>query len=287
MWRLQSASAVLQALSEHRASPPCSFSVPSDPADALHPQLWPAHRVLCGRDPTFFYLPALSPAEVDVLERIKDEPFSLSGKTFVEYVSSLTPGLAWKVRRRRAFLLLKRRAQRSSLSLLAVRAADALPYASQDLLTIVGSDTTSSPLASAVRNGLLVHAFFHLDLLVARPSDGGPSPLWHTFGTLAVPTFVHCSRAHPALGPDLWRLTNDVLRQVLVYAALPSAAADPALCITIEEYVTLEVLAQRRIVAAVERAQVAQTVKDVLVANSEAHLEVLRDKMAALRDDWT
>ncbi|GAA5841063.1 hypothetical protein JCM9279_000527 [Rhodotorula babjevae] len=212
--------------------------------------LWPAQRVLCGRDPTVFYLPALTPTEVGVLERTKDEPFSLSGKTFVEYVSALTPGLAW-----------------------------------EGLLMIVSSDATSSDHASALRNALLVHAFFHLDLMPPHPS--GPNPLWHTFGTLAVPTFVHCTRAHPGLGPDLWRLTNDLLRQVLVYAALPCAATDPALEMTLEEYVCLEVVAQGRIIEAVEKAQVAETVKDVLVANSQAHLEVLKAKMAALSGEGT
>ncbi|GAA5927541.1 hypothetical protein JCM3775_006012 [Rhodotorula graminis] len=209
--------------------------------------LWPAHRTLCGRDPTFFYLPGLTPVEADWLERVKDEPFSLSRKTFVEYVTALTPGLTWK-----------------------------------DLVAIVSSDTTSSTLADAMRNTLLVHAFFHLDLMLRN--SVGPSPLWHSFATLAVPTFVHCSRhLGSQLGADLWRVTNDVLRQVLVYAALPGAVADPALEMGLDECVRLEILAQARVVEAVARAQVAQAAKDVLVANSVAHLEVLKDKLAALR----
>ncbi|GAA5889973.1 hypothetical protein JCM8208_001185 [Rhodotorula glutinis] len=212
--------------------------------------LWPAHRTLCGRDPTFFYLPRLTPPEAHWFERVKDELFSTSGKTFCEYVARLTPGLAWK-----------------------------------DLLTIVSSDATSSPLAAAMRNALLVHAFFHLDLTLHNRA--GPSPLWHTFATLAVPTFVHCAREHPQLGADLWRVTNDVLRQVLVYASLPGAAADPALEMTLDERIQLEVLAQERIVEAVERAQVAQAAKDVLVANSKAHLKYLRGRMAALRVEGT
>ncbi|KPV77345.1 uncharacterized protein RHOBADRAFT_41338 [Rhodotorula graminis WP1] len=49
--------------------------------------LWPTHKVLCGRDPTLFYLPPLTPAELATMNNVKDrlvEGSSISG-TLAQY----------------------------------------------------------------------------------------------------------------------------------------------------------------------------------------------------------
>ncbi|BGP21059.1 hypothetical protein JCM10213v2_009238 [Rhodosporidiobolus nylandii] len=45
--------------------------------------LWPTHKVLCGRDPDYFFLPPLSEAELADFRLAKDHPYS-EGKTFLE-----------------------------------------------------------------------------------------------------------------------------------------------------------------------------------------------------------
>ncbi|GAA5841061.1 hypothetical protein JCM9279_000526 [Rhodotorula babjevae] len=210
--------------------------------------LRPTHAPLCGRDPDVFYSAPLSPSDLEQLERIKNDVFPISGGSFVDYVAKLLP---WPT-----------------------------------FISLVTSTEPTSPSHATARNNLLAYSYLHLGAPTLAQPDSTALPPWHLFGCLAADWIQRCTRPRPDTGVpdcpsrDVNRVLNGVLRQELVRATIASAARGAAPAVDEFEARLWEVVACRRTMRELERAQLGDEARARLV--KEFREEVLDPRANAL-----